>query len=99
MFLAQRSVILFGTMIKHRGPHLSVLNLLYLTHQWTSGYELKRNISGNNGPQIPGQIGQNPDIAGNDEPEKVGQSSNWYPTLFKMFESAATTIVSLMVLG
>lgn len=86
-------------MSKHRGPHPSVLNLLYLTHHWTSGYKLKRNVSGYNGPQIPGQIGQNPETVGNDEPEKVGQSSNWSPTLFKMFESAATTIVSLMVLG
>lgn len=59
-----------------------------------------RHINGYGGQPLPGQIG--PSSADTEEtikPDKVEEPSKWSPTLFKMFESAATTIVSLMVLG
>ncbi|KAL8811634.1 MAG: hypothetical protein Q9200_001634 [Gallowayella weberi] len=56
------------------------------------------------GPQLPGQVAPQPgqpeesDAAVTAE-RKGDQQSSWRPTLLKMFESAATTMVSLFVLG
>ncbi|KAL8773049.1 MAG: hypothetical protein Q9209_002069 [Squamulea sp. 1 TL-2023] len=55
------------------------------------------------GPQLPGQVAPQPgQPEGSDETTsnaKAGGESTWRPTFLKMFESAATTTVSLFVLG
>ena len=61
-----------------------------------------RYLNGVGGPPspLPGQIQQ--DEEGKNEPikSKPGQKpSRWTPTLFRMFESAATTLASILVLG
>lgn len=53
---------------------------------------------------MPGQPGlQNDGLEESEEPKKSPQTdvkqSKWGPTLFKMFESAATTMASILVLG
>lgn len=59
----------------------------------------RRNAGSVGGPS-PGQI----ELQGEDA-EEYAQSagkktqSSWSPTLFKMFESAATTLASILVLG
>lgn len=56
-------------------------------------------VNGSIGPS-PGQIG--PQGEDTEESTKIGynkSTSKWGPTLFKMFESAATTFASLFVLG
>ncbi|KAL8892367.1 MAG: hypothetical protein Q9192_005625 [Flavoplaca navasiana] len=56
------------------------------------------------GPQIPGQVAPQPGQSEEADEKPVGKSgsdkeSTWRPTFLKMFESAATTMVSLFVLG
>lgn len=56
------------------------------------------------GPQLPGQVAPQPGQPEESEDDSVDNGignppSEWRPTLFKMFESAATTMVSLFVLG
>ncbi|KAL8719221.1 MAG: hypothetical protein Q9225_003748 [Loekoesia sp. 1 TL-2023] len=56
------------------------------------------------GPPTPGQVapqpGQPEDSSNDNATESTrDRTSDWRPTLFKMFESAATTVVSLFVLG
>ena len=59
--------------------------------------------NGFGGPSAPGQVGpQNGEPEESEEPKNVGKErrlSRWGPTLFKMFESAATTVASIVVLG
>lgn len=71
-------------------------------------YSLSRRYASNfSGPSLPGQIGplnneENENTKESQEspsPQKVRQAYKWNQTLFKMFESAATTFVSIMVLG
>lgn len=67
----------------------------------------RRSASNFSGPSLPGQIGPlNNEENENNEESKEGPSQKarepiykWSQTLFKMFESAATTFVSIMVLG
>lgn len=73
-----------------------------------SRYSLSRRYASNfSGPSLPGQIGplgkeenENKDESKEGpSAEKGEQVHKWGHTLFKMFESAATTFVSIMVLG
>lgn len=49
---------------------------------------------------MPGQIElQGEDAEQDTQTERRKTSSNWSPTLFKMFESAATTFATILVLG
>ncbi|KAL8758894.1 MAG: hypothetical protein Q9184_003789 [Pyrenodesmia sp. 2 TL-2023] len=64
----------------------------------------KRHANGYGaGPQSPGQVAPQPGQAGDPGEDsadsKKNQAVEWGPTLLKMFESAATTVVSLTVLG
>ncbi len=64
----------------------------------------KRHANGYGaGPQSPGQVAPQPgqpEDAGEDRADgKNNRAVDWGPTLLKMFESAATTVVSLTVLG
>lgn len=68
------------------------------------GLQQKRHANGyGGGPQTPGQVSPQPGQP--EEPDKdPSENKNtqgwaWGPTLHKMFESAATTTVSLVVLG
>ena len=100
MVLPLRSVALFRPTKRHGLPHLLFLSFISPKPQCLSNYKSIRHIGGYGGPPIPGQIGpQNEDVADTTQTEEARQPSNWSGTLFKMFESAATTIVSLMVLG
>ena len=59
----------------------------------------RRYAAGIGGP-APGQIElQGEDAEANTQNEPKETRSNWSPTLFKMFESAATTFASILVLG
>lgn len=65
------------------------------------GLQQKRHTNGyGGGPQLPGQVGPQPG-----QPEETREETtehkgwDWGPTMHKMFESAATTTVSLFVLG
>lgn len=50
--------------------------------------------------QVAPQPGQPEESSNDDATESIrNRKSDWRPTLFKMFESAATTVVSLFVLG
>ena len=56
------------------------------------------------GPQLPGQVAPQPGQSEEAAEKPNGKSgsdkeSTWRPTFLKMFESAATTMVSLFVLG
>ena len=52
------------------------------------------------GPSTPGQIDlQGEDAEGQARTGPKNTQSSWRPTLFKMFESAATTFASILVLG
>ncbi|MCJ1466133.1 hypothetical protein MMC07_004752 [Pseudocyphellaria aurata] len=71
-------------------------------------YSLSRRYASNfSGPSLPGQIGplnnegneNSKEAKESPSPRKGGKAYNWNQTLFKMFESAATTFVSIMVLG
>ena len=70
-------------------------------------YSLSRRYTSNfSGPSLPGQIGPlNSEENGNSEGRKESPSKDgekvykWSQTLFKMFESAATTFASIVVLG
>ncbi|KAL8896566.1 MAG: hypothetical protein Q9207_007653 [Kuettlingeria erythrocarpa] len=64
----------------------------------------KRHANGYGaGPQSPGQVGPQPGEPEDDGEDRADGKNNravdWGPTLLKMFESAATTVVSLTVLG
>lgn len=65
--------------------------------------KLQRHASSFGGPSMPIQVG--PSNEPNDENDRIPNSSKenqtgkLKPTLFKMFESAATTFMSIMVLG
>ncbi|KAI4222721.1 MAG: hypothetical protein LQ349_007583 [Xanthoria aureola] len=69
-------------------------------------FQQKRYANGyGGGPQLPGQLAPQPggepeesDSKTTGKAESHGEST-WRPTLLKMFESAATTMVSLIVLG
>ena len=59
-----------------------------------------RRYAGGIGGPAPGQIdlqGEDAEASTQNEPKET--RSNWSPTLFKMFESAATTFASILVLG
>ena len=59
----------------------------------------RRHINGSVGPS-PSQLGpQEEDTEESTKTENNKSTSKWAPTLFKMFESAATTFASLFVLG
>lgn len=84
----------------------SLLNKVSLRPSRSTDCYWRCNASTYAGPPLPGQVGlvneENEDAKEKQDPPKVsknGQPSRWGPTLFKMFESAATTCVSLMVLG
>lgn len=75
-------------LIKARSP----MNTSLFTHS--------RRSSGSVGGPSPGQI----ELHGEDAEESTQTArkntrSSWSPTLFKMFESAATTFASILVLG
>ncbi|KAL8668631.1 MAG: hypothetical protein Q9168_006749 [Polycauliona sp. 1 TL-2023] len=63
----------------------------------------KRHATGyGGGPQLPGQVaqGEQEESDGKSiDSAESGKEPTWRPTLLKMFESAATTMVSLIVLG
>ncbi|KAL8863621.1 MAG: hypothetical protein Q9178_000304 [Gyalolechia marmorata] len=78
--------------------------------QCTCSYSLpisqqKRYANGyGGGPQLPGQVAPQPgqpEESDDNIPSNAGsdQEPTWRPAVLKMFESAATTIVSLFVLG
>ena len=54
--------------------------------------------NGSIGPS-PGQLGSQEDAENSRKTEYNKATSQWGPTFFKMFESAATTFASLFVLG
>lgn len=59
----------------------------------------RRYLNGFGGPS-PGQIGpQADDVEEPPKAEKDRPRSQWSATLFKMFESAAATFASLLILG
>ena len=59
----------------------------------------RRCINGFGGP-TPGQVGPQGHEAEEPQGSKGTSSSpKWGPTMFKMFESAATTFASILVLG
>ena len=59
-----------------------------------------RHYAGGFGGPTPGQIDlQAEDAEESTQSERKTPRSNWSPTLFKMFESAATTFASILVLG
>lgn len=59
----------------------------------------RRYVGGIGGP-TPGQIEpQGEDAEERTQPDPKKTRSSWSPTLFKMFESAATTFASILVLG
>ena len=63
------------------------------------GLHFRRYASGVGGP-TPGQIDlQGEDVEDYAQTERRKIWSIWSPTLFKMFESAATTFASILVLG
>ena len=81
-------------------PALSSLRShLYLSPQqkrYANGY--------GSGAPTPGQVGPQPGQPEDPSDERIvagkaTETPDWKPTLFKMFESAATTVVSLFVLG
>ena len=57
----------------------------------------KRLINGSTGPRLPGQIGQAEEPA--ESEVKTNEPLKWNSTLMKLLESAATTFVSLLILG
>ena len=60
---------------------------------------VERYVNGFSGPS-PGQIGpQGEEADAADADEKSPPTSRWSPTFFKMFESAATTFASILVLA
>ena len=58
-----------------------------------------RSINGPSGPPNPGQIGPQVDATEDSDFGGSKTTSKWKGTLFKMFESSATTFASLLVLG
>lgn len=88
----------FSPSFQSRVALASVRDHSYLSRQQ------KRHANGYGaGPQSPGQVGAQPG-----QPEDTGEggsdgkshrAADWAPTLLKMFENAATTVVSLTVLG
>ena len=65
-----------------------------------SFYRPSRNYAGGLGGPTPGQL----ELQGEDAEEPMESKrkftqTSWIPTLFKMFESAATTFASILVLG
>ena len=59
-----------------------------------------RRYAGGIGGPTPGQIDiQETDAEDNTQTERKKTSNSWSPSLFKMFESAATTFASILVLG
>ncbi|KAI4227682.1 MAG: hypothetical protein L6R36_002234 [Xanthoria steineri] len=68
-------------------------------------FQQKRHANGyGGGPQLPGQVTPQPGQPEESDSKPTGKAegngeSTWRPTLLKMFESAATTMVSLFVLG
>jgi len=60
---------------------------------------IERYVNGFSGPS-PGQIGpQGEEADASNADEKSLPTSKWSPTFFKMFESAATTFASILVLA
>ncbi|KAI4257773.1 MAG: hypothetical protein L6R42_005460 [Xanthoria sp. 1 TBL-2021] len=68
-------------------------------------FQQKRYANGyGGGPQLPGQVAAQPGQPEESDDKTTGKpesdrESTWRPTLLKMFESAATTMVSLFVLA
>lgn len=58
-----------------------------------------RRYAGGVGGSTPGQIELQREDVEDAQTERRKTWSNWSPTLFKMFESAATTLASILVLG
>lgn len=59
----------------------------------------ERHVNGFSGPG-PGQIGpQDEEGNGSDADHRLTPTTRWSPTFFKIFESAATTFVSILVLA
>ena len=84
-----------------RHPH-RVGKFLLIRHSQRPSIAIRlerRCINGSVGP-LPGQFGpQREDIEESTKSEYNKPTSKWSPTLFKMFESAATTFASLFILG
>ena len=59
-----------------------------------------RRYAGGIGGSTPGQIDlQEEDAEDNTQTKRKRTSTSWSPSLFRMFESAATTFASILVLG
>ncbi|KAL9628465.1 MAG: hypothetical protein Q9204_005868 [Flavoplaca sp. TL-2023a] len=95
---------------KHLGqyPRASLKTGLSLLRNHTYAIpssQQKRYANGyGGGPQLPGQVAPQPGQSEEADQKPDGRSgsdkeSTWRPTFLKMFESAATTMVSLFVLG
>lgn len=66
----------------------------------TSVFLRSRRFTGGIGGPTPGQIEpQGEDAEERTQPYQKKTRSSWSPTVFKMFESAATTFASILVLG
>lgn len=77
-------------------------NNAFPRQQQLESFKYRRNASTIGGPLLPGQIGPQNEQKSEEEtsvPEKVEQTFKWRLTGFKMLESAATTLVSIIVLG
>ena len=89
----------------HRGrsrPPVLCINATPIFRQFEI-YRCKRHASSYGGPSLPGQVGPPFEaVEGVEEkglPREDEPTFRWRLTLFKMIESAATTFMSLMVLG
>lgn len=77
-------------------------NNAFPRQQQLESFKYKRSASTIGGPSLPGQIGPQNEQKSEEETsvtEKVEQTFKWKLTVFKMLESAATTLMSIMVLG
>ena len=63
------------------------------------GLYICRSLNGGPSPPTPGQVGPQVDATDESGSTESNASSKWKGTLFKMFESSATTFASLLVLG
>ncbi len=90
---AQRTTLVDGVHVRLSSGHLLVIRGGPLK-SWT------RNINGSSAGLPSTSNNMLPNSGrGEDDPEQQSRRSRAGPTLFKMFESAATTLASVLILG
>ncbi len=99
MFYLRSMTLLRSSYFLHQPARVNPILVIPLSKSKKVFPENRRSVNGLSGPS-PGQIERQTDEAEEAQGSKESPPNlKWGPTVFKMFESAATTFASILVLA